>query len=81
MRIHKDEARAIAAGWISPSPRDANLTAFATGHPRWSRSGLLDEVERNIDDVRAHPKNYDDVGACLCELKQLRDWVYAQLLP
>jgi hypothetical protein len=78
MSLTITEARSIAAGWISPSPHDANLTAFATGHPRWTAEGLADEVQRNIDDVRAHPKSYDDVGACLCELKQLRDWATDQ---
>lgn len=72
--ISMSEARAIAAGWISPSPHDVNLTAFATGHPRWTFDGLLSEVTRNIIDVRRSPMHYDDAEECLTELRALRDW-------
>jgi hypothetical protein len=74
MIINETRARSIAAGWISPSPHDANLTAFATGHPRWTAQGLLSEVTRNIIAVRRSPMHYDDADECLRELRQLRDW-------
>jgi hypothetical protein len=76
--MEKTEARSIAAGWISPSPLDRNLTAFATGHPRWTAPGLVDEVERNIADVERHPQSYDDPAQCLDELRALRDWAAAR---
>lgn len=71
----KTEAQSIAAGWISPSPRDANLTAFATGHPNWIASELVDEVERNIADVERNPQHYNDPAQCATELRDLLDWV------
>jgi hypothetical protein len=76
--ITKAEARTIAAGWISPSPYDKNLTAFATGSRRWSVDGLASEVQRNIIEVRRSPKHYDDSDQSLKELRDLREWVETQ---
>jgi len=56
--LTESEARKIAAGFISPSHRDKNLTAFATGHPAWNRDDLLAEITREYTygqyDTEAH---------------------------
>jgi hypothetical protein len=72
--IDKDKARAIAAGWISSAARDANMTAFATGHPKWTAEGLADEVSRNLSDVLGHPERYDYPVQCRKELRRLLEW-------
>lgn len=73
--LSDQEARSIAAGWISPN--DQNLTAFATGHVMWNEIDLMDEIELNITDVKRHPDRYDDPAQCLSELGSLLDWINA----
>jgi len=72
--ISTAKAREIAAGWISPSPRDVNLTAFATGHPRWTSEGLADEVRREFAKVVTRPQNYDNATECQRELRELLEY-------
>lgn len=72
--ISTNRAREIAAGWISPSPRDRNLTAFATGHPKWTASGLESEVARELSNVLGNPESFDDPIGCRDELRLLLEW-------
>jgi len=73
--IDQSRAREIAAGWISPSWRDENLTAFATGHPRWTADGLADEVARELSYVLGNPERFEDPIECRDELRLLLEWV------
>jgi hypothetical protein len=70
--ITTSEARAIAAGWISPGATD--LTAFATGHPRWTVEGLVSDVEEEMRLVRVRPAYFDDPAQCTRELAQLLEF-------
>lgn len=74
MALTISEARSIAAGWISPGPGSVNLTAFATGHPRWSFDGLIDEIQRELGDVVKNPQHFDDAAQCRRELRDLLHW-------
>jgi hypothetical protein len=62
-------ARSIAAGWISPGATD--LTAFATGHPRWTVEGLISDVEEEMRLVRVTPEHFEDPAQCTRELNDL----------
>lgn len=74
------KARSIAAGWIAPS--NPNLTAFATGHPDWDTSGLIAELEFEIDYVNRRPEHFDadetvhDIGTPAQNIEELRSLIW-----
>jgi len=72
--IDTAKARSIAAGWISPGVYSRHITAFATGHPNWTRAGLLDDIQREISDVIRNPHHYEHPVQCARELKQLLEY-------